>query len=184
MAPRNLAKFAAENCGPYSLPSELTDEQRYTVVGLLCSYKDVFSKGKFDVGCTHLISRIIDTGQHRPVRQPMRRHPTAYLQAIDQYVEKLKENKIIEPSTGPRASYIVVVRKKDGRLRLCVDYCAVNARTYHDSYPLPNVEATFNALSRASWCCTLALRAGYHSIPVAEVDRNKTQFATRRGMWQ
>ena len=167
-----------------SLPSELTDEQRCTVEELLRSYEDVFSKGEFDVGCTHLISHRIDTGQHRPVRQPLRRHPTAYLQAIDEYVERLQENNIIEPSAGPWASNIVVVRKKDGRLRLCVDYRAVNSRTYHDSYPLPNVEATFDALSGASWFCTLDLRAGYHNIPVAEEDRDKTQFVTRRGTWR
>ena len=167
-----------------SLSDDLTGEQRCTVESLLRCYEDVFSRGEFDVGRTHLISHRIDTGQHRPVRQPLRRHPTAYLEAIDDYVEKLQQNNIIEPSAGPWASNIVVVRRKDGRLRLCVDYRAVNSRTYHDSYPLPNVEATFDALSGASWFCTLDLRAGYHNIPVAEEDCDKTQFITRRGTWR
>jgi len=64
---------------------------------LLYKYDDVFSKGEFYVGRTHLITHHIDTGQNRPVRQPLRRHPNAYLQPIDEYVEQLLENDIIEP---------------------------------------------------------------------------------------
>jgi len=167
-----------------SLPEELDDEQRKAVADLLYKYDDVFSKGEFDVGRTHLISHHIDTGQNRPIRQQLRRHPTAYLQAIDDYVEQLLENDIIEPSAGPWSSNIVVVKRKDRRLRLCVDYRAVNASTYHDSYPLPNIESTFDALSGSSWYCTLDLRAGYHNVPVAMEDRDKTQFVTRRGTWR
>jgi len=81
-----------------SLPPELEDEQRKAVADLLYKYDDVFSKGEFDVGSTHLITHHIDAGQNRPIRQPLRRHPTAYLQAIDDYVEQLLENDIIEPS--------------------------------------------------------------------------------------
>jgi len=98
-----------------SLPSELSDEQREAVADLLHRYEDVFSRGKFDVGRTHLITHHIDTGEHRPVRQPLRRHPVAYLKAIDGYVEQLLESDIIEPSAGPWSSNIVVVKRKDGR---------------------------------------------------------------------
>lgn len=128
-----------------------------TVESLLQNYKDLFSKGEFDIGCTHLVSHRIDTCQHRPVRQPLRCHRTAYLH-IDEYVEKFQKNNITEPSAGPWASNIIVVRRKDGRLRLCVDYRAVNARTFHDSYPLHNFEATFDALSGASSFCSLHVR--------------------------
>jgi len=140
-----------------SLPDELTREQRDTVTAVLCEYEDVFSKGEFDVGCTSVIEHRIDTGQHRPVRQALRRHPVAYLEAIDEHVEQLRQQDMVEPSGGPWCSNIVVVRKKDGRLRLCVDYRAVNARTCYDSYPLPNIEATLDALSGSSWFCTLDL---------------------------
>ena len=75
----------------------------------------------------------------------------AYLDAIDEYVEQLREQDMIEPSGGPWCSNIVVVRKKDGRLRLCVDYRGLNARTYYDSCPLPNIEGTLDALGGSSW---------------------------------
>jgi len=70
------------------------------------------------------------------------------------------------------------------RLRLCVDYRALNARTYYDSYPLPNTEATLDALAGSSWYCTLDLRSGYHNVVIAEEDRDKTQFITRRGTFR
>ena len=164
-----------------SLPNELTDKQRKTVADLLHRYEDVFSKGEFDVGCTRVIEHRTDTGPHRPVRQALRRHPVAYVNAIDEYVENLCEQNMIEQSGGPWCSNIVVVRKKDGRLRLCVDY---RARTYYDSYPLPNTEATLDALAGSSWYCTLDLRSGYHNVVIAEEDRDKTQFITRRGTFR
>ena len=167
-----------------ALPDELSDEQRSAVEQLLSRYSDVFSKGEFDIGCTNLIQHRIDTADSRPVRQPLRRHPMAYLDAIDEYVEQLQQNDVIEPSCGPWCSNIVVVRKKDGRLRLCVDYRAVNAHTYQDSYPLPNIEATLDALSGSSYFCTLDLRSGYHNVTIAEEDRDKTQFITRRGTFR
>ena len=95
-----------------SLPDELTEEQHDTVAAVLCEYEDVFSKGEFDVGCTPVIEHHIDTGQHRPVRQALRRHPVAYLDAIDKHVEQLRQQDMIEPSGRPWCSNIVVVRKK------------------------------------------------------------------------
>ena len=151
---------------------------------LLHRYEDVFSKGEFDVGCTRVIEHRIDTGPHRPVRQALRRHPVAYSNAIDEYVENLCEQDMIEPSKGPWCSNIVVVRKKDGRLRLCVDYRALNTRTYYHSYPLPNIDATLDALTGSSSYCTLDLRSGYHTVVIAEEDRDKTQFITRRGTFR
>jgi len=167
-----------------SLPDELSEEQRETVSALLHEYEDVFSKGEFDVGCTRLIEHHIETGQHRPVRQALRRHPVAYLDAIDEHVDQLRQRDMVEPSGGPWCSNIVVVRRKDGRLRLCVDYRCLNARTYYDSYPLPNIEATLDALGGSSWFCTLDLRSGYHNVVIAEEDRDKTQFITRRGTFR
>ena len=73
--------------------------------------------------------------------------------------------------------------KKDGSLRFCVDYRAVNSVTYRDAYPLPLIDNCLNAMHGAAWFSTLDLRAGYHNIPVAEVDRDKTVFIMRRGCY-
>jgi len=166
------------------LPDELTAEQRAAVRNLLRRYEDIFSKNEFDIGRTHLAEYHIDTGSHRPIRQPLRRHPFAHQQAIDENVESMLKAGIVEPAASPWASNVVLVSKKDGSLRFCVDYRPINAITYKDSYPLPRIDNCLDALSGSSWFCTLDLRSGYHNIPVAESDRDKTAFITRKGCWR
>jgi hypothetical protein len=167
-----------------SLPDRLTESQRKKAVDMIRSYEDVFSQSEYDIGKTHLVEHAIDTGDHRPIRQALRRHPTAHLETIDEQVEEMRKNGIIEPAASPWASNIVLAKKKDGSLRLCVDYRNLNHITYQDTYPLPHIDTCLNALQGASWFSTLDLRSGYHNIPIRECDKDKTAFITRRGSWR
>ena len=167
-----------------NLPAELSDAQRRSVRILLSCYTDIFSRDDFDVGRTNLVEHTIDTGNHRPVRQQLRRHPITHLDVIDHQVNEMLEHDIIEPAASPWASNVVLVRKKDGSYRFCVDYRRVNAVTYQDAYPLPHIDTCLNSLSGAGYFSTLDLRAGYHNIPIAENDRDKTAFITRKGCWR
>jgi len=126
----------------------------------------------------------IDTGNNRPIRQALRRHPRAHLDIIDQQVNELLENGFIEPAASPWASNVVLVRKKDGSHRLCIDYRAVNSVTYKDTYPLPHIDTCLGSMDGAVWFSTLDLRSGYHAIPIREADRDKTAFVTRRGSFR
>ena len=101
-----------------NLPSELTEEQRGAVRQLLQENEAIFSKGEYDIGRTHLVEYRIDTGDHRPFRQPLRRHPFKHLDLIDTEVAKMQEHGIVEPAASPWASNVVLVRKKDGSVRL------------------------------------------------------------------
>jgi predicted aspartyl protease len=166
------------------LPTHLDDEQRKRTVDLLRSYEDIFSQNEYDIGRTHLVEHTIDTGNNRPIRQSLRRHPIAHLDIIDQQVGEMLEHGIIEPAASPWASNVVLARKKDGSLRLCVDYRNLNQITYQDTYPLPHMDTCLNTLQGASWFSTLDLRSGYYNIPIREVDKDKTAFITRRGCWR
>ena len=166
------------------LPAELNDAEQEQATTLLLSYADVFSKGEFDIGRTEVTEMTIDTGNNRPIRQPLRRHPVAQLGIIDRQVEDMLASNLIEPAVGPWASNVVLVKRKDGQFRFCVDYRSVNSCTYKDAYPLPNIGVCLDALNGASWFTTLDLRAGYHNIPIAMEDRDKTAFITRRGMFR
>jgi hypothetical protein len=106
------------------------------------------------------------------------------MDVIDAHVDEMLRHGVIEPAASPWASNVVLVAKKDGSLRFCVDYRAVNSVTYKDAYPLPLIDNCINAMSGSSWFSTLDLRAGYHNIPVARADRDKTAFVTRRGCWR
>ena len=130
-----------ENMGP-----TLTSQQRIEASEFLKKYGDVFSKSDYDLSRTGLVKHIIDTGENRPFKQQLRRHPMAHLPVIDQHVSDMLEREIIELSSSPWASNVVLVRKADNSLRFCVDYRHPNALTVKDSYPLPTIDTCFDAL--------------------------------------
>jgi len=126
----------------------------------------------------------MDTGNHRPIRQPLRCRPFKYLQHIDEEFEDMRGHGIVEPAASPWASNIVLVRKKDGSLRLYVDYRRINTITYKDSYSLPLIDNCLNALTDSSWFSTLDLRSRYYNIQIAECDRDKSACVTRSGCFR
>jgi len=93
----------------------------------------------------------------------------------------MERQHIIEKSASPWASNVVVITKHDGLPRITLDYRALNNVTYKDSYPLPNMADCLDAFKGSSWFGILDLRSTLYQVPLAEADRNKTAFITRRG---
>ena len=89
---------------------------------------------------------------------------------------------MIEPCSGPWASQIVLVTKKDGTPRVCMDFRKVNDVTRKDAFPLPRMDDCLDALAGSRLLSTLDLTSGYQQIPVAEEDPDKTAFNTRNGL--
>lgn len=167
-----------------NLPADMNDTERQLVKEFVCANADVFSKSEYDIGRTHLVRHRIDTGDNPPFKQPLRRHPMAHWPLIDKHVEEMLANDIIEPTASPWASNIVLIRKKTGDMRFCVDYRRLNDVTRKDSYPLPRIEDCLTAMGGASYFTTLDLRAGYWQTAMDERDADKTAFVTRRGVFK
>ena len=100
---------------------------------------------------------------------------------VQKLLKDMLRDDIIEPSNSPWASPIVLVRKKDGSVRMCVDYRKLNAITRKDAFPLPCIDDTLDILSGSKWFSTLDLISGYWQIEVAKEDRDKTAFCTQEG---
>jgi hypothetical protein len=166
------------------LPDDLTAVQKERVRSLLYEFAGSFSKDQYDVGHTDLLTHAIDTGNSQPVRETLRRHAQTHLEFIDAEVEKLLQMGIVSPSMSPWASNIVLVTKKGGQLRLCVDYRRVNAVTRQDSYPIPRVDACLDVLGNSTIYSSLDLRSGYWQCGIREEDKDKTTFLTRRGAFR
>ena len=94
------------------------------------------------------------------------------------------EKDVIQPSSSPWASPIVLVQKKDGSTRFCIDYRKVNTVTRKDAYPMPRVDDTLDTLAGAKWFSTLDLISGYWQVEVNPKDREKTAFCTPEGLFE
>ncbi|GBO33839.1 Transposon Ty3-G Gag-Pol polyprotein, partial [Araneus ventricosus] len=126
----------------------------------------------------------INTGDHPPIKQYPRRLPLAKKEEAERLVQEMVDNGIIEESSGPWASPIALVKKKDGSTRFCVDYRKLNEITIKDSYPLPRIDDTLDALNGSQWFSTLDLKSGYWQVEIRPEDKEKTAFTTGQGLWQ
>ena len=99
-------------------------------------------------------------------------------------IQKMLKDGVIEESTSPWSSPVVLVAKKDGSLRFCVDYRKLNDVTKKDSYPLPRIDDTLSTLAGSRWFSTLDLRSGYWQVGLHPDDNEKTAFSTGSGLYQ
>ena len=166
-------------CQP-SLPENLSPLQQQQLNELFKEFQDVFSQGDDDLGNTPLLQHGIETNGP-PLRQPYRRQNPAVRREEMAQVQQMLSSDVIRPSNSPWASPVVMVRKKDGSLRFCVDFRQLNAATVKDAHPLPRIDDLLDALHGAKWFSTLDLKSGYWQVPIAEQDKEKTAFRTSSG---
>lgn len=162
----------------------LPELEQGRVRALLMKYQTVFSEHEGDLGCTSLISHEIPLLDDVPVRQRHRRVPPSEYEVVRAHINQLLESQVVRESCSPYASPIVLVKKKDGSLRMCVDYRQLNAKTRRDAFPLPRIEESLDALTGARWFSTMDLASGYNQVPVAEKDKPKTAFCTPFGLFE
>ncbi|KAL5516825.1 hypothetical protein EMCRGX_G002246 [Ephydatia muelleri] len=162
---------------------ELGAEQLRQVKEVLkeCHEQSIFSN---QPGRTHLMQHHIKTGDARPVRMPQYRLPHAYRELVDKELQEMEKGGIIETSNSEWASPIVLIKKKDGTMRFCIDYRRLNAVTQVEAYPMPRIDDIIDRLGKARFISTLDLTRGYWQMPVATEDRAKTAFVTPKGLYQ
>uniref|UniRef100_A0A7I4YHH5 RNA-directed DNA polymerase n=1 Tax=Haemonchus contortus TaxID=6289 RepID=A0A7I4YHH5_HAECO len=154
----------------------------------LCSvieeYSDVFAVSDKELTQTNVVTHDIDVGGNPPIRQKTRPVPYGIRADVDTMLRDLKERNVIEDSQSPWASPIVLVAKKDGTTRLCVDYREVNKVTKKDSYPLPPIDITLQNLLGKRWFTSLDLASGYWQVPLSERAKEISAFTTTSGQFQ
>ena len=163
--------------------SPLSENCQRRIKKKLKSFSDVFSKHEFDVGRTEAIKHEIKLLPGPVIRERPRPIPARDYEDARRHIQSLLDAKIIKPSNSPFSSPIVLVRKKNGKLRLCIDYRKVNLRTIRDSYPIPKISDIFSALHGAKYFTTLDLKMGFHQIPMEESSKDITAFVCPFGLY-
>lgn len=120
----------------------------------------------------------------KPVNQRAYRLPHHQKNAMEELIKHLLQANLIQPSVSPYSSPVILVRKKDGTWRLCVDYRQLNAKTVKNKYPIPIIEDLLDELFGAKIFSKIDLRSGYHQIRMTQADIHKTAFTTHLGHFE
>ena len=140
---------------------------------------------EFDLGRATAFKHMIDTGDAVPICQRLRPQPRMKQDEIDHQVESMLGHGIIEESNSLWASNIVVVTKKDGSARVCVDYRKLNTVTRKDAYPLPWISDCLDALGQMRYFSSFDLRAGYWQMELQDDEtKDRMSFITRQGSFR
>lgn len=167
------------NCGDHISPQD-----KLRLEDLLSKFKECFSSGMHDLGFTTETEMVIQLKDSDPVVYRPYRLSFSQRKKVQAMINELLECGIVQESNSPYASPIVLVQKKTGDMRLCVDYRALNNKTRRDHYPLPRIEDLLDRLSGQIIFTTLDLASGYHQIPIAKDSIEKTAFVTPDGQYE
>ena len=141
--------------------SKLTEDQSIILGNLLIEYQNVFAKDDTDLGCFAGVEHHIDTGDAKPIKQPVCHVPLAFIGEEEKHLKKMLDYEVIQPSTSEWSSPSVLIWKRNEDIRLCIDFRAINAVTKKDAYPLPLIKQCLDSLVGAVFMSTLDMNSGY-----------------------
>ena len=143
-----------------------------------------FSKNDQDVGCVPDLQMKIELTDNQPVHSSYHACPRPLYQEVKDYLQDLIGKGWIRKSKSPYSSPIVCVRKKDGSLRLCVDYRKLNEKTIQNRLPLPRISDALDGLGGSKWFSLLDQGKAYHQGMIAEECKKYTAFVTPWGLYE
>jgi hypothetical protein len=162
--------------------AHITDSQ---IGQCVSEFDDLFASKGEPLGCHPDINVKIDTVggpiKRRPYRLPLKKR-----EALNNKLDELLAQGVIVPSSSPWASPVVLVEKKDNSdgPRFCIDFTSLNKITKRDAYPIPLIRDIFDQLQGATIFSTIDLKSGFHQLPLAPEDREKTAFVCHRGLFE
>ena len=170
-------------CGGESLPIhlrdllDLDDTQQRQLAGVLLRYSDLFPvPGSTLTSHTDTVEHEINTGDGSPIRCAPSRMLHQKMKKEEECVAERLTGGQIEPSDSPWSSPVVLVTKKDGGTRFCVDYRRLNDATVKDAYPLPRIDDTLDMLAGKQWFSILDLASGYWQVSLSQEAKVKSTF--------
>ena len=156
--------------------NEWSSEDQEKVKELIREYGQLFALDDLDLGHTSIVKHKIELDDYRPFKDRYRRIPPHQYEEVRRHLNEMLKIGAIWKSNSPWVSAVVLVRKKDGSLRFCIDLQRLNARTIKDAYGLPRIEETLDCLEGSIIFTSLDLKSGYWQVEMDEASKPLTAF--------
>ena len=155
---------------------EWPPELAWKAVALLLEFHHVFSLEPYKIGCTDTMEHVIELMKDKPFKERFRRIAPLLVDKVPQHIQEMLDGDAIRPSQLPWCNAVVLVRRKDGSLRFCIDFRRLNARTKKDAYPLLHMQETMESMVGAQHFSCMDLKSGFWQVKMAEESRQYTTF--------
>ena len=143
---QELLLAALERDGGLDRLKDWSPELARRAKALMLEFHHVFSLEPNEIGCTNTTKHVIELMKDEPFKERFRRIAPPLVDEVHQHIQEMLDGGAIRPSQLPWCNAVVLVRKKDGSLRFCIDFCHLNARTKKDAYPLPCMQETMESM--------------------------------------
>lgn len=157
--------------------SHLSEAEAQELKRFLCKNREVFAMKPSEMGSTDVVTHKIELTDPTPFKEKSRPIPPSAYDELRSHLAELKGTNVITESKSPFCSNIVMARKKDGTLRLCIDYRKLNSRTKKDAYNIPRTDSLIDCLQGAKYFATLDLYSGFHQVKLDPDHEERTAFS-------
>jgi hypothetical protein len=164
-----------------AINKDLSASDQHQIQHLLQANANCFATSDSDIGSSNLVQHGIDISNNLPTHQQPYIRAGKQQEIIGKQVGNMLRDDVVEPSKGPFAAPVVLVRKPDGTWQFCVDYRRLNAITTKDVYPLPRIDDALSRLEGAQYFSIMDMQAGYWQVQMKPEDREKTAFIPTNG---
>ena len=145
-------------------------------VALLLEFHHIFSLEPNEIGCTNTTKHVIELMKDEPFKERFCRVAPPLVDEVRQHIQEMLDGGAIRPSQSPWCNAVVLVRKKDGSLRFCINFRRLNARSKKDAYPLPRMQETMESMVGARHFSCMDLKSGFWQVQMDEESRQYTAF--------
>ena len=152
------------------------EENKEKALNLLAEYHDIFPLEDGKMGCTQAAEHKIKVMDPRPFKERLRNIPSGLLDEVKEHLDHMLNMGAIKPSKSAWSNAVVLVHKKDGGLRFCINLQKLNAQTRKDTFLLPQIHNAIDALSGSKYYTTVNLLSGFWQTPMEESSKQYTTF--------
>ena len=157
-----------ERNGDLTMLEDWLEEDAKRAQWLLMEYHSIFFLDKNEMGCTDATKHVIKQTKSKPFKERLQLIALPLIEEVREHIQEMLDGRAIHPSNSPWCNAVVLVRKKDGTLRFCIDFRRLNDRTEKDSYPMPKMIDTMETMLGSKFFLMMDLKSGFWQVKMAE----------------